>query len=85
MHRNVCFNFRMPRACKSDAEWEATLKQYAIGKVQFKTGQKPGKEKWRKAVKEIECCPSHHLSETDDNHNKPSCSCGYHEVGVFTL
>ena len=73
--------FRMPRAGKSDAEWEATLRQYANGKFQFKTGQKPGKEKWRKAVKEIECCPTHRgASKPDANHNPPSCSCGYHEV-----
>ena len=76
--------FRMPRTGKSDACWDATLWRDDRGKFCFKIGQKPGKEKWRKVVQEIESCPKQDdPAEPDTSHNQTICSCGYHEITLL--
>jgi hypothetical protein len=70
----------MPKAAKSNLEWEIRIKEFVAGKS-FGKGQRPGKtSKWGKVVGKIEKCPMRALKSRgkDVLGRLRVCECGYH-------
>ena len=70
----------MPKAAKSQYEWEARILEFVAGKP-FGQGQRPGKAtKWGKVVEKIEKCPLRTIKSKgkDVLGRLRVCDCGYH-------
>ena len=76
----------MPKAVKSNSEWETRILQFVAGKL-FGQGQRPGKTtKWGKVVEKIENCPMRTLQSRgkDVMGRLRVCECGYHvSIGIL--
>lgn len=77
----------MPKDGLSPKEWFSRLRQYAAGKFEFGTGQKPKSGKWKQELNNIEACPRHPLryasslgQSTLPGTQTVNCVCKYHVV-----
>ena len=75
----------MPKKGKPDSYWQHQLREYALGRFKFSTGQKPGEQKWKDELQKIELCPKQKGLQCDFNGNMIVCVCGYHKVYLFLM